>query len=69
MQKTGSVRIQKNRNGGKPRVCVNCGRIGTRRVTYEDVWGKLIVVLCDECSRREYEDLKLQSTLDFPGIA
>jgi len=69
MKKTGSVRIQKNRNGGKPRKCANCGGIGSRRVTFRDTWGKLIVVLCDNCSRQEYEDLKLQSTLDFPGIA
>ena len=69
MRKTGSVRIQRTRGDGKARKCTNCGGVGTRRVMYEDTWGKLIVVLCDDCSKREYEDLKLQSTLEFPGIA
>ena len=69
MQKTGNVRIQRTSRHGKARKCTNCGGIGSHHVTFEDTWGKLIVVLCDECSKREYEDLKLQSTLDFPGIA
>jgi len=69
MQKTGSVRIQRTRRDGKPRRCVNCGGKGEFRVTFKDSWGKLIVTLCDDCSKREYEDLRLQSRLQFPGIA
>ena len=69
MQRTGSVRIQRTRGDGKARKCTNCGGKGEFKVTFSDSWGKLIVTLCDDCSKREYEDLQLQSTLDFPGIA
>jgi len=69
MKKTGKERIQKNRNGGKPGKCANCGREGEYRVTFQDYWGKLIVTLCEECSTKEYGELQLQSRLKWPGIA
>jgi len=69
MQKTGCVRIQRTRGDGKGRKCANCGGIGTRRVTFEGQWVKLVVILCKDCSEREYEDLRLQSTIKFPVIA
>jgi len=69
MERTGRQIINRNRNGGKPAKCANCGGKGIFKVTFEDNWGRLIVTLCDECSRKEYEDLKLQSRLDWPVIA
>jgi len=69
MEKTGITRINKNRNGGKPAKCANCGGKGEYRVTFEDTWCKLIVILCEDCSRRQYEGLQLQSTLNWPAIA
>ena len=69
MLKIGIQRIHENRSGGKPAKCVNCGEKGTFRVTFGDTWGKLIVTLCAECAEKEYEELKLQSRLDWPAIA
>lgn len=69
MQRTGRERIRRDRNGGKPRKCVSCGGKGVFRVTFEDVWGKLIITLCEECATKNYAELKLQSRLDWPGIA
>ena len=69
MVKTGRWRIKEIWPGGKPAKCVNCGEKGTFQVTFEDSWGKLIVTLCEECAGKEYKELKLQSTLNFPAIA
>ena len=67
MEKIGWTVINRRRNGGKPVKCVNCGGRGEYKVTFEDSWGKLIVTLCEECSMRRYEDLKLQTSLNWPG--
>jgi len=69
MKRTGRERIQRNRNRGKPAKCVSCGGKGEYRVTFKDNWGKLIVTLCEDCATKEYTELKLQSRLDWPGIA
>ena len=69
MVKIGKQRIHRNRNGGKPAECANCGGNGCFRVTFKSSWFRLIVTLCDECAEKEYEELKLQSTLNFPAIA
>ena len=69
MEKTGRQRISVLRMGKEPRRCVNCGGNGEYKVTFEDTWGKLIVTLCEECSMRRYEDLKLQTSLNWPAIA
>jgi len=69
MQKTGCVRLGRTRGDGQSRKCANCGGAGSRRVTFEDQWVKLVVILCKDCSEREYEDLQLQSTIKFPGFA
>jgi len=69
MEQTGYRRIGKNRNGGKPAKCISCGGKGEFEVTFEDTWGKLIVTLCDECRQKRYEELNLQSRLNWPGIA
>jgi len=69
MEKTGFRRIGKNRNGGMPVKCVSCGGKGEFKVTFEDSCGRLIVTLCDECRQKRYEELNLQSRLNWPGIA
>jgi len=65
MEKTGYRRIDKNRNGGKPVRCSNCGGDGFARVTFEDMYGKLEVTLCEECAKLKYGQLKLQSRFDW----
>jgi len=65
MEKTGYTVINKNRNGGKPTKCTNCGGKGRFRVTFEDMYGKLEVTLCEECSKLKYGQLKLQSRFDW----
>lgn len=69
MIKIGYTRINKKRNFGKPAKCANCGGKGSFRVTFKDIWGKLIVTLCKECANKNYEELNLQSRLDWPIIA
>lgn len=66
MEKTGRQRIQKNRNGGKPARCANCGKEGVYRVRFEDMYGKLTVTLCEECAGAKYGQLKLQSRVEWP---
>ena len=69
MEKTGRQKVSVLRMDKKPRRCVNCGGNGEYKVTFEDIWGKLIVTLCEECSMKRYEDLKLQTSLNWPAIA
>ena len=69
MEKIGYTVIHKARNGGKPARCANCGGNAVFRVTFKDTWGKLIVALCARCAGKEYEELKLQSRLDWPIVA
>lgn len=69
MEKIGIQRIAMIKSDMIPVKCVNCGGKGRYKVTFEDNWGKLIVKLCEECSVKNYEDLKLQTTLNWPGIA
>lgn len=69
MERIGYTIIHKDRNGGKPPKCVNCGGKGGFRVTFKDYWGKLTVTLCKECAWKEYGELKLQSRLNWPIIA
>ena len=67
MEKTGRQRLRKNFNHGSPAVCANCGEEGIYRVTFEDMYSKLTVTLCEECEKLKYGQLKLQSTFDWPG--
>ncbi len=66
MRKTGQRRIATVKCGEKPRVCASCGDVAAYHVTFEDTWGKLIVVLCEHCSDKPYELLRLQSRLKWP---
>lgn len=67
MEKTGRQRIQKSRNRGKPAKCKNCGGEGVYKVTFEDMYGKLIVTLCEGCERLRYEQLKVQTVFQWPA--
>jgi len=69
MERIGRQVIHKDRNGGKPAKCMSCGAKGRFRVIFKDHWGKLIVTLCEDCSHKEYGELKLQSRLDWPIVA
>jgi excinuclease UvrABC ATPase subunit len=69
MEKIGIQRIPMIKSDMIPVRCVNCGGKSRYKVTFEDNWGKLIVNLCEVCSVKNYEDLKLQTTLNWPGIA
>ncbi len=65
MKITGYTRINKNRNGGKPARCMNCKGEGVYRVTFEDMYSKLTVTLCDDCRKLKYGQLKLQTTFKW----
>jgi hypothetical protein len=67
MKRTGRERIKRDRNRGKPAKCANCWEKGEYRVTFEDMYSKLTVTLCEECARLEYGQLRLQSTFSWPG--
>ena len=69
MKKIGYTVIRKNSYGGPPARCASCGGKAGFRVTFKDSWSKLVVTLCGECMQKEYEDLKLQNSLDWPAIA
>jgi len=67
MKKTGFTRINKNRNGGAQAKCMNCRGKGEFKVTFEDMYSKLTVTLCEECSKLKYGQLKLQTTFNWPA--
>jgi len=67
MEKTGFRRIKPERCDKKPKKCTNCGGKGEFRVIFEDMYGKLEVTLCEECSKLKYGQLKLQTMLDWKG--
>ncbi len=69
MRKVGYTIIKTDRMNKKPRKCVNCGGKGSFKVMFMDSWGKLIVTLCKDCAAEEYEDLQLQTRLDWPAKA
>jgi len=69
MKKTGRRRIQKKGRNGNPARCANCGEEGVYRVTFEDMYSKLTVTLCEDCEKLKYGQLKLQSRFDWPGNA
>ena len=66
MERTCRERIKRHRNEGKPARCTNCGGKGEYRVTFEDMYSKLTVTLCEECARLKYGQLKLQTQIDWP---
>lgn len=69
MEKIGRVRLPKLMEGSLQPQCASCGRRGAYRVTFQDYWGKLVVKLCEECAGKKYEELRLQTRIDWPGVA
>ncbi len=69
MERVGYRRINRGINDKELAKCTSCGRVGEFRVTFEDSWSKLIVTLCDECKGKRYEELDLQRSFDWPGVA
>lgn len=66
MKRTGYKLINKNRKSGKRAKCTSCGGEGIYEVTFMDMYSKLTVILCDDCRKLEYVELKLQTFLNFP---
>lgn len=69
MKKTGYVKIKDHVLAQKKPVCLSCGALATHKVTFRDDWCTLRVVLCEECACKEYAELKLQRSIQFPGVA
>lgn len=67
MIKTGYVEITDDEKKGKSKFCASCGREAEKRVTFEDCFCKLKVNLCAGCATKDYDELKLQGRLPFPG--
>lgn len=67
MRKTGCERIKEVYSGRARGKCINCGKEGNYRVTFEEDWTKIVIILCAACSKKEYEELNLQHTLKFPS--
>jgi hypothetical protein len=69
MKKTGYQNIRDMNTIKKRPTCVSCGGIATKRVVFENDWCTLKVALCASCALLEYEELNLQRSLRFPGVA
>jgi len=66
MKETGWVEINYSRGQQKLITCQSCTAIATKRVTFEDIYGKLIVNLCDKCAEKDYFELLLQGRFSWP---
>ena len=66
MEMTGWRRVKTYRACKDPRLCESCGGKGEFHVTFEDNYGKVVVVLCEECAGKRYESLNLQSRFNWP---
>ena len=67
MIKTGRQRMQKKGRDEDPARCANCGEKGVYWVTFEDMYSKLTVTLCNTCAEKKYEELLLGSRFPWPG--
>lgn len=52
----------------KPR-CFSCGERARKIVTFRDTWVTVRVQLCNNCAMLPYDELNLQQTIMFPGVA
>lgn len=69
MQKVGYRKISEGiRQATRPR-CMSCGQAATKLVIFEDEFCTLKVKLCDDCGDKDYEELRLQMMIDWPGMA
>jgi RNase P subunit RPR2 len=54
MEKTGRQRIPDYKRARLSIKCQNCGKEAAYKVTYEDMYSKLTVTLCEECEKLGY---------------
>ena len=66
MQKTGWEKLKNRAAKGKKTSCQRCRRVATKKVTFEDEYGKSTIKLCDSCAEREYFDLCIQGRFVWP---
>ena len=66
MVKTEQVRLRGPSGNGQKMFCACCHKWARNRVTFEDNYGKLVLLLCNECAEKEYKELLLQGRLDWP---
>ena len=69
VKKVGYKRIDKGNGGKVPPLCMSCGKIATKLVTFQDDWCTIKIVLCERCAGMKYELLHLQKTIKFTGAA
>jgi RNase P subunit RPR2 len=69
MEKTGRQRIPDYKRARLSIKCQNCGKEAAYKVTYEDMYSKLTVTLCEECEKLGYGQLRLQSQIEWPAEA
>jgi len=68
MRRCGYSEIVGRRNIVEKPKCMSCGKRARKIVTYRDDWVTLKVALCNNCAMLPYEELKLQKTIEFPGV-
>jgi len=66
MHKTGYGKIEKRNGNHADPVCQSCKAKATKRVKFEDNWGRLIVSLCDKCAEKDYYELLTQGRFSWP---
>jgi len=63
MEKTGWTKL-KPREAHETKICCQCCPLpATKKVTFADQYGKVILYLCDDCSEKDYFDLIQQGGL------
>ncbi len=65
MLKTRWRKIDTSAESKKSLICVSCGSVATKTVTFEDMFGKLIVILCEKCSQKKYNELLIQGRFSW----
>jgi len=69
MKKVGYREIVDKGEPAKKAKCLSCGAEARKVVTFRDNWLTLRVALCNECAMKPYKELRLQKTIEFPGVA
>lgn len=66
MRRVGYKKIQRLKNTGEKPRCYSCGAPGLFKVYFKDEIVRVAVVLCAGCLWKEYDELKVQTMLQFP---
>jgi len=69
MEKVGYREIVYQGYCTKKQRCLSCGAQARKVVTFRGEWLTLRVALCNKCAMKPYEELRLQKTIEFPGVA